>query len=231
MVLEIQPFHCMTSWKTFIFMYVCPLDVLHGTHAHLNMSKMDSIMGKEALQEFGRTRRQVSPFAPTLKSELRLHNHMSEFLLLIPIFSSLYLLSPLLPHASFILFHLLKPTSSSCLSIHHQMPCALLGCLCSHCFCHHPSIHSSFPFHTPSSSSSLLFGQLIPDLTSPMSASITSLLAYQVLPPSTSWFTVSALVSFSRLFIPAFLMAGYALPQQLHHLLPALYRLVGRKTN
>jgi len=37
---------------TFMFMYVCPLDVLHGTCAHLNTPKMDSVMGTEALQEF-----------------------------------------------------------------------------------------------------------------------------------------------------------------------------------
>ena len=34
---------------TFTFMYVCPLDVLHGTCAHLNMPKMDTITGKDAL--------------------------------------------------------------------------------------------------------------------------------------------------------------------------------------
>ena len=129
-----------------------------------------------------------------LRSGLELHDLMLQFLLLRPIFSSLSLPLPLLPHPCLIPFPLLKPKSSSCLFVQHQLPCTLLGSLflaptisvtfltplslstpqvLSAMFLMVPTI----PSHTPSS---LLFGQLMPDLTSPKSASF-SLLVQQVL--------------------------------------------------
>ena len=189
-------------------------------------------MGKDVLQEFGSTRRQVAHanFIWPLCSHITVRARITQSDVTV-LTSATYFLFPLsppisaspsMPHSfssaetkiQLLSFHPASaalcspwlPVSAPTISvtIHLLTPPSLsTPQVLSALFLLVPTIPSNIP-------SSLLFGQLIPDLTSPTSASFTSLLAQQVLPPHHG--SQSLIFCFSKLFIPAFLLAGYALP-------------------
>lgn len=177
-------------------------------------------MDKEGLQEFGSTRRKGAhaTFIWPLHSNVTIRCYGSYFCHLSSLpSSSFHLCLPI--HVS-VLF--LCWNQNPALFFSSDVSCPVLSlayCLSSHHLCRCPSPHSSFPLHTPTSPFSSVssgvhhlqqqcsFSQLILDLTSPMSASLTSLLAQQVrlLHPGSQ----SLILCFSKLFIPAFLHTSF----------------------
>lgn len=186
-------------------------------------------MSMEALQEFGSTRRKVAHtvfICPLcLRVTVRARITQSDVTVLISATYFLfplqppYLCFPILPHS----FHSatakiqLLPFHPKSAALHPPWltptilvtlplltpPSFSIPQVLSALFLLDPAI----PSHTPSS---LLFAQLIPDHTSPTSASFTSLLAHQV--PLLQPGSQSLILCFSKLFVPAFLLVGYALP-------------------